>query len=102
MKMPRPKKPLKHPHVTVDNDTEDPLGVIVSSLHKVAEGFDRINDSGLSRKAIVILLHDMTKVGKGSINAVLDAAPMLVERYTNSGNAQLLPATKVIRETAEE
>jgi hypothetical protein len=80
--MPRPKKELKHSHVSVDNDTEEPLNVIVSSLHKVAEGFDQINESGLSRRAIVLLLHDATRVGKKDIDAILDAAPLLVERYT--------------------
>ncbi len=82
--MPRPKKELKHPQVKLENDTEEPLSVIVSSLHKVANGFDQINDSGLSRRAIVLLLHDATRVGKKDIDAILDAAPLLVERYTSS------------------
>jgi hypothetical protein len=80
--MPAPKKELKHSHVKVDNDTAEPLSVIVSSLHKVADGFDQINESGLSRRAIVLLLHDATRVGKKDIDAILDAAPLLVERYT--------------------
>lgn len=82
--MPRPKKELKHPRVSVDNDTEDPLKVIVSSLHKVAEGFDAINESGLSRRAVVLLLHDATRVGRKQIESILDAAPLLVERYTEN------------------
>ena len=82
--MPAPKKELKHSHVQVDNDTEDPLKVIVSSLHKVAEGFEQINESGLSRRAIVLLLHDMTRVGRKNIESILDAAPLLVERYTDT------------------
>lgn len=82
--MPAPKKALKHPYVTLENDTEEPLSVIVSSLHKVADGFDQINESGLSRRAIVLLLHDATRVGKKDIDAILDAAPLLVERYTSS------------------
>ncbi|KKN88825.1 hypothetical protein LCGC14_0244320 [marine sediment metagenome] len=81
--MPRPKKELKNSHVTVDNDTEEPLSIIVSSLHKVADGFDQINESGLKRRAIVLLLHDATGVGKKDIMSILDAAPLLVERYTN-------------------
>jgi hypothetical protein len=82
--MPRPKKELKHSHVTVDNDTEDPLHVIVSSLHRVSDGFDHINESGLSRRAVVLLLHDATRVGKKDIELILDAAPLLVERYTEN------------------
>ena len=79
--MPRPRKELKHSHVSVENDTEDPLHVIVSSLHRISDGFDHINESGLSRRAVVLLLHDATRVGKKDIEAILDAAPLLVERY---------------------
>lgn len=82
--MPAPKKELKHSHVKVDNDTEDPLHVIVSSLHRISDGFDHINESGLSRRAVVLLLHDATRVGKKDIEAILDAAPLLVERYTDT------------------
>ena len=84
--MPRPKKELKHSHVSVDNDTEEPLSVIVSSLHKVADGFEQINESGLSRRAVVLLLHDSTRVGKKEIAAILDAAPLLVDRYTSTND----------------
>lgn len=86
--MPRSKNqpeldgPLKHPHIELENDDETPLSVIVSSLHKVADGFEKINASGLNRRALVLLLHDATKVKKTDIEAILDAAPLLVERYT--------------------
>jgi hypothetical protein len=68
----------------MENDTEDPLSVIVTSLHKVADGITQINESGLTDRAIVLLLHDLTKVPKGQIQAILEAAPLLVERYTVS------------------
>jgi len=80
--MPRPKKALKHSHISVDNDTEEPLEVIVSSIHKLAEGFDKILDSGLTEYTLVLLLHDATKVNKGDIKKILAAAPFLAERYT--------------------
>ena len=82
--MPVSKRPLKHPQVSVVNDTDDPLEVIVSSLHKVATGIDKINKSGLRRRTVVLLLHDATGVGKRDIEHILDAAPLLVDRYTNS------------------
>lgn len=82
--MPRAKKELKHPHVTVDNDTEEPLEVIVSSIHKLAEGFDKITNSGLTEYTLVLLLHDATKVNKKDIRKILEAAPLLAERYTRS------------------
>lgn len=86
--MPRPKKPLKYPHISVENDTADTLEVIVSSLHKVAAGFDKINSSGLTEHALVLLLHDATKVNKKDIRKLLEAAPLLVERYTRIPNEE--------------
>jgi hypothetical protein len=91
--MPRAKKELKHPNIVVNNDTEEPLSVIVSSLHKVADGITQINESGLNERAIVLLLHDMTRVPKENIRSILGAAPRLVERYTT---------TKVLSGDAEE
>ncbi len=80
--MPRSKKDPKHPHVELENDEEAPLKVVVSAIHKLADGFDRINESGLTEHALVLLLHDATKVNKGDIKKILAAAPLLAERYT--------------------
>lgn len=82
--MPRPKKQLKHPHIIVDNDTKEPLEVIVSSIHKLADGFEKLLDCGLTEYTLVLLLHDATKVNKGDIKKILAAAPLLAERYTRS------------------
>lgn len=80
--MPRSKKDPKHPHVELENDEQEPLSVVVSAIHKVADGIDKINNSGLTEQAIVLLLHDATKVKKTDIKAILEAAPLLAERYT--------------------
>lgn len=79
--MPVPKKSLKHPEISLENDVESPMKLVVSSIHKVAKGFEELNNCGLSRRALVLLLHDATKVGKKDINEVLEAAPLLAERY---------------------
>jgi hypothetical protein len=65
----------------VNNDTEDPLEVIVSSIKVVAEGLEKLNHAGLSRRAILLLLHDCTSVPKKQIALILDAAPLLLHRY---------------------
>jgi len=81
--MPRSKKALKHPHITVEYDDE-PFSVVASSIVKLAEGITAINESGLSNRAIVLMLHDATGVNKKEIIKILDAAPLLAERYLRS------------------
>jgi hypothetical protein len=66
----------------MENDDQSPIEVIVSSIHKLADGFERINDSGLTEHALVLLLHDATRVNKRDIKKILEAAPLLAERYT--------------------
>lgn len=61
--MPLPKKDIKHP-LSVETDDETPISVLVSSIHKVADGLEKIQDSGLTEYAIILLLHDATKVGE--------------------------------------
>jgi hypothetical protein len=68
----------------VNNDTEEPLEVIVSSIKAVAGGLEKLNKSGLSRRAVLLLLHDCTSVPKKQIALVLDAAPLLLHRYLES------------------
>ena len=79
--MPKSRKELKHPNLQVNNDTEDPLEVIVSSIKAVAVGLEKLDNSGLSHRAVVLLLHDCTKVPKKQIATILDAAPLLLSRY---------------------
>ena len=87
--MPKSRKELKHPNLQVNNDTEDPLEVIVSSIKAVAGGLEKLNNSGLSHRAVVLLLHDCTKVPKKQITAILDAAPLLLSRYLETDDEGL-------------
>lgn len=78
--MPRSKKALKHPHIHLETG-EEPLEVVAASVVKLADGITRMNDSGLTQRAIVLLLHDATGVNKKEIIKILEAAPLLAERY---------------------
>ena len=88
--MPRSKKELKHPHIHLEMDDlhlltderrETYLEIVASSVIKLADGIRKINDSGLTQRAIVLLLHDATGVNKKEIVKILEAAPLLAERY---------------------
>lgn len=78
--MPRSKKPLRHPHVGLDIE-DAPLEVIASSIIKLADGIQKLNESGLTEKAVLLLLHDATGVNKKEIAKILKAAPLLADRY---------------------
>lgn len=80
-----PIEKAKSVKVNVKQNADDPtesLDVIASALIDVAAAFKRLNDSKLKRRAIILLLQDMTKLPQRDIEAVLDAAPRLVEVYT--------------------
>lgn len=70
--------------ITVKTNEANPesLELLAKSIIEVSAAFDKINKSSLSRKAIVLLLNNMTKVPMAHIEAILDAAPLLVKHYT--------------------
>ena len=78
--MPKSKRELKHPHIHLETGAE-PLEIVASSVIKLADGLTKMNDSGLTQRAIVLLLHDATGVNKKEIIKILEAAPLLAERY---------------------
>lgn len=72
--------------ITIDTKEEnpEPVEIIADSILKVAEGFQKLNDSRLSRRAIILLLHDaigVTYISKRQIGYVLDYAPKLKDYY---------------------
>ena len=64
--MPQSKKELRHPHIHLEIG-EEPLKIVASSVIKLADGLTKMNDSGLTQRAIVLLLHDATGVNKKEI-----------------------------------
>ena len=72
--------------IRIKTDEENPVDVelIAEAIIQVAESFEKINDSQLSRRAIVLLLQDMIgvgRIGKQQIELVLDNAARLKEYY---------------------
>lgn len=78
--MPKSKRPMKSPHITIEYDDE-PFSVVADSILKLADSIVALNNSGLAQRAIVLLLHDATGVNKKEIVKILEAAPLLSERY---------------------
>ena len=72
--------------ITIDTKEEnpEPVEIIADAILKVSEGFEKLNNSQLSRRAIILLLHDaigVTYISKKQIGYVLDYAPKMKDYY---------------------
>ncbi len=56
--------------------------VLASSIVSISDSVKRLYDSGLNRRAVVALLADDTKLGKKTIETVLDSLLDLRKTYT--------------------
>jgi hypothetical protein len=63
----------------IKSDPPETTEILAASVIKISEAMDKLLNApgGLRREAIVLLIHDMTKVGKPDIRLVLDALPQL-------------------------
>lgn len=74
------------PPVKIKKNPENPESaeLLAQSVIQVAEGFQKILNTPLNRRALIILLQDgigATKITKGQIELVLDALPRLKGWY---------------------
>jgi len=56
--------------------------ILATSITQISDAVTKLYDSGLNRRAIVALINDDTKLGKGAIEAVLDSLHDLRKTYT--------------------
>lgn len=70
--------------VVVKQDEEAPIekGVLAEAIIKISAAAEILRRSGLSEKAIIVLLADKTKIAKGTIEAVLNGLTDLRREYT--------------------
>lgn len=70
--------------VTITQDPDKPVEreVLAASIVKISDAFQALKKSGLNRDAIVVLLHDRTKIARKTINDILNALEQLKRLYT--------------------
>lgn len=61
----------------VKSDPPETTEILAEAIVRIGDSVAKLNASGLNRKAIILLLHDATKVGKRDIEVILDALPRL-------------------------
>lgn len=72
--------------ITVKSNEQDPepLELIAKSIIELSDAYAKINNSRLKKRAVVLLLKDMTGLGMHEIETILDAAPRLKDFYTKA------------------
>lgn len=66
---------------TLDEIVGGTFEELASSLRRLVTGLEQIETAGLTRRTIVLLLHDATGIGKRDIEVLLDSIPKLADRY---------------------
>ncbi len=71
--------------VVLQDDPEEPAVphiILTQAILEMSRSMKRLLASGLNRKAIVILVHDQSKLSKRDIELVLNNLESLAEDYT--------------------
>lgn len=62
-------------------EARDEQATLADCITRISDGMTRLLASGLNEKAVLVLLHDATKVPRGHIEAVLGGLTDLKKRY---------------------
>ena len=74
----------KHISIKKTEGAEESVELLAKSVIQVAEGFERMKDSPLTQRGLIVLLHDgigTSKITKTQIKLVLEALPRLKGWY---------------------
>jgi len=74
-------------NLITDEVNPEPLELLAKSIIQISDGFQKLLDSPLNQRALILLLHDA--IGQGRINKVqiklvLDSLPRLKEWYVKN------------------
>lgn len=73
---------MKKPVVVEHIDAQISREVLAQTIVDISTSMKRLLSSGLNRKAIIILIHDQSRIGKREIELVLNNLEALAEDYT--------------------
>lgn len=74
----------KNIHVTKTEEAPESVELLASSIVQIADASQKLLDSGLTERALIILLHDgigRTQITMSQIQLVLEALPRLKGWY---------------------
>jgi hypothetical protein len=76
------KKPTTKAKIVQDDEKPVEKEVLATAIVQISEAVQKLYKSGLNRRAVVALIADDTKFGKGTIETVLDSIQDLSKTYT--------------------
>lgn len=59
----------------------DEKDTLADAIVRIGDAMTRLESSGLNRRAVIVLVHDATKLPKRDIELVLDTLPKLRSMY---------------------
>lgn len=63
------------------SDPPESKEVLAESIVNIGKACEKLHNSGLNEEAIIILLHDKTRIGKKDIKTILDGLRRLESWY---------------------
>lgn len=64
-----------------DKSKKIPVDILAESIVEISNAVKKMRNGGLTDRAIILLIHDSSSVGKPAIKAVLDSMETLSEKY---------------------
>lgn len=67
--------------IVKNEEHPEPTEILAEAVIRIGENFEKLQKSGLNKRAIIVLVHDYTKISKRDIETVLDCLPKLKGWY---------------------
>ena len=68
-------------NVAQDSEKEIPAEIIASSIVEISKGMKKLNETRLTRRAIVTLIHENSKISRSAIEIVLNNLESLEQTW---------------------
>lgn len=83
MRTPKNPTPTKHPVIIHQKDEENPVPaeVIADAIVEISKAMKALNSTRLTRRALITLIHDYSKIAKRDIEIVLNNLDSLEETW---------------------
>ena len=59
--------------VVKNAEKPEPTEILAEAIIRIGESFKKLQESGLNRDAVIVLIHDYTKIPKRDIKLVLES-----------------------------
>jgi hypothetical protein len=67
--------------IKTDEENPEPMEIIAKSIIEISNAFEKMNNSRLKRRVILLLLRDMTNISISDIDVILNAAIKLKDHF---------------------